>query len=71
MKRAYAKGPFVVLIPTPMGGAFAMDRGLSSEYPNARKFETLDEARDKANGYEGAQVYTVDGYESGSGPVHL
>jgi hypothetical protein len=65
------KREYIVAVPTPMGGAFAMNtgRGLTSEYPNAVKLKTLREAKNLASWHENAQVYTTTGYEQGDGPV--
>jgi hypothetical protein len=65
------KHQYIVVIPTPMGTAFAMNNGraLTSEYPNAQKQPTLRQAKNLASWHAGAQVYTTIGYEQGEGPV--
>jgi hypothetical protein len=60
---------YVAIFPTPMGDAFVMERGFSSEYPNAKKFTTLKDAKSAAIVHADAQVYTTEGYENGNGPV--
>lgn len=63
------RNEYVVVVPTPMGSAFVMERGLSSEYPNAKKWPSLRQAKNVASWHDRAQVYTTSGYEQGAGPV--
>lgn len=60
---------YVVVVETPMGSAFLTERGLSSEYPNAKLFPHLKAAKAAAAGWDKPLIYTAAGYAQGKRPV--
>lgn len=68
---------FIVVVPSKYPRQFLGVSGLAggpiirwvAEYPDANKFGSEGAARAIASKHPGAQVYTVEGYEAGSGPI--